>query len=197
MSNPGKKQGDHLQRSNLLSFRIGSRTHKVDYRQAFVYGHTLLRGGHPQRALQVFQALSNALPSDRRAKMMLARCQAGLSRYEACKEILESVFDRADCPEIEELQAAFVYKQLGMLDAAAKELVKFVAKHKELPTAYLSLGDLLASSGRTDEAAACWKLAIKRDSPGGPVAKAALRQLRQLKKAAPDSAHVPPQGNVP
>jgi len=99
---------------------------------------------------------------------MLARCHAGLEHYEACRELLESVFDESGDSPVEDLQAAFVCRKLGMIDAAIRELSAVVRDHDDLPTTCLSLGDMLAAAGRHDKAGACWKLAIKRDTRNGP-----------------------------
>jgi tetratricopeptide (TPR) repeat protein len=126
--------------------------------------------------------LDEARPNDQRVRVMLARCQAGLEDYEACKDLLENAFDAGDSSPVEELQAAFVYRGLGMMDAAIRELIGLVKEHPDLPTACLSLGDMFAAAGKPDKASACWELAIKRDSRNGLVAKAAYKQLRKLKK---------------
>jgi len=176
------KTTDILQKAKTLSFRDDSKLLALRIDQAFVCGHTLLTGKHYRQAFHVFETLAKARPKDQRVKVMLARCQAALDHYEACREILEDVLVEMDDSVVNELQTAFVYRKLGMIDAAVQELAKLVSQHADLPTACLFLGDMFAAEGRYDKAALCWKLAIKRDTRGGPVAKAAYKQLRQCEK---------------
>lgn len=69
---------------------------------------------------------------------------------------------------------------MGFKDDAMEELVQLVNNHKEYPTLCLWLGDMLQASDRLEKAKQCFKLAIKRDRPGGAVALAAHQQLQKL-----------------
>jgi tetratricopeptide (TPR) repeat protein len=182
MAKAKRKKPAASKKPRTFKVRLDSGDHKLTFDQAFSIGHTLVKGKHYQKALQLFKVLDKAWPNDQRVKVMLARCQAGLEHYEACKQLLESAFDDSDSSPVEELQAAFVYRRLGMIDAAIRELIGLVKEHSDLPTACLALGDMFAAAGKPDKAAICWEVAIKRDTRNGPVAKAAYKQLRELKK---------------
>ena len=165
-----------------VAFNIAGQKHRLSYEKAFTYGHALLKGGHYEPAAALFRKLAEVNGRGPRAKLMLAQCEAGQQNYDACKDILKAIFDNEEEPAIEELQTAFVYHRLGMQNDAIREMAKVVRRHTNLPTACLSLGDMLCAGGYIKEADDLWKLAIKRDRRGGGVAKAAKKQRERIRK---------------
>ena len=112
----------------------------------------------------------------------MARSEAGRDHYEACHDLLQTVFEGEEDPIAEDLHNAFVFYKLGMQSEAIHELAEIVRAHPNLPTACLILGDAFAAAGKSDKAVSCWQLAIQRDEQGGSVATAAKGQLLRLKK---------------
>jgi thioredoxin-like negative regulator of GroEL len=167
--------------------RMGRKKRRLTYEGAFSFGHSLMEAGHYEYALQIFSTLAEVPDRGPRARVMQARCKAELDDFEACKEILENVFEDEDQPVAEELQAAFVHHKLGMKREAMLALRKVIKEHTDLPTACLFLGDLFREAGSLEKAAYCWKLAVQRDRRGGAVAKAAKNQLKRLAKRAETS----------
>lgn len=175
-------QGTQDRHSDRIKVRLGSTERVLSEDQLFVFGHVLLNGGHGKEALHVFKILSEHRPKDRRVKVMLARAEASVEHFDLCHSILESIFADHDDATIDELHSAFVYHRLGMIHEAVKELAKAIKEHPDMPTACLCLGDEFAAEGIYDKAKRCWELAIQRDSKNGPVAKAAARQLEELRR---------------
>ena len=173
----GDKETEHVRQ---VAFKNAGQKHRRSYEKSFSYGHMLLKGGNYGSAAAVFRKLAEVNGRGPRAKLMLAQCEAGQHNYDACKEILKAIFD--DEPTIEELQTAFVYHRLGMQNDAIREMAKVVRRHINLPTACLTLGDMLYAGGYIKEADELWKLAIKRDRRSGGVAKAARKQRERLRK---------------
>jgi hypothetical protein len=54
-----------------------------------------------------------------------------------------------------------------------------INKLKEIPTLCLWLGYILEAKQELKKAAQCWRLAIRRDRPGGAVALAAQQPLQR------------------
>lgn len=165
-------------------FRL-DKEYRLTYQQAFSSGHTLMNGGHFATAAKIFSRLVKIPGRGPRAKIMLSRCAVGLDKYAVCQEILKVAFEDEDQSIIEELQGAFVYHRMGMHDDAIREMTNVVQEYKNLPTACLLLGDMLAAQGRAKKAAYCWELAIQRDRPKGAVAQAARKQLAKLQTPQP------------
>ncbi|MGD9724018.1 MAG: tetratricopeptide repeat protein [Pirellulales bacterium] len=162
------------------AFQLHGKQHQLTFQEAFSYGHTLMAGGHFATAAKIFSRLAKVTGRGPRAKVMLSACAAGLDKYAVCEEILKVAFDGEDRLVIETLQAAFVYHKLGMQADAVREMTKVVEQFENLPTACLLLGDMFAEQGAAHKAAHCWRLAIKRDRPGGAVALSARKQLTSL-----------------
>jgi len=121
---------------------------------------------------------------------MLALCEAELDRFEVCQQILEDAFEGKDKPLAEKLHSAFVYNKLGMPGEVVQELAAIVTDRTDLPTVCLILGDLFRTKRQVDRARSCWKMAIKRDERGGPVAVTAQGELARLKRGAkPQRGH--------
>lgn len=153
---------------------------ELTYPQVFSLGHSFFQGNHFHEARDVFSALARIRGRGPRAKIMLARCIAEIDSFEACKELLDTIFEGEEAPVAEDLQGAFVFHVMGMRDEAIRELVKVVKDYPDYPTALLYLGDLYLEKDKHAKAAYCWKLAVKRDRRGGAIATTARKQLAQL-----------------
>ncbi len=167
-------------RETLYSFRLGDQKLSLNYARAFALGDSLFSAGRLKEAAVVFKVLSRRSDRGPRAKIMLAQCEAGLKHFEACSEILEATFEGENQPIAEELHTAFVFHKLGFRDDAIRALSSMALKFESLPTLCLVLGDLFAEHGNRKKAAACWRLAIKRDLLQGGVAISARRRLKSL-----------------
>jgi thioredoxin-like negative regulator of GroEL len=163
-----------------LIVQRGEKKAELTYPQLFSLGHSLFQGNRFHEARDVFAALARIRSRGPRAKIMLARCIAEIESFEACKEILDTIFEGEEPPVAEDLQGAFVFHVMGMRDDAIREMVNIVKQHPDYPTALLYLGDLYLEKGNHAKAVYCWKLAIKRDRRGGAVGITARKQLTQL-----------------
>jgi len=163
-----------------LTVQSGKKKAQLSYPQVFSLGHSFFQRNHFHEARDVFAALAKIRGHGPRAKIMLARCMAEIDSFEACKEILDAIFEGEEAPVAEDLQGAFVFHVMGMRDDAIRELVKVVKEYPDYPTALLYLGDLYHEKGNLTKATYCWKLAMKRDRRAGAVAVTARKQLAQL-----------------
>jgi thioredoxin-like negative regulator of GroEL len=189
MANAEPQRGESNAGEPKYRFGIGDKEHILTYQQAFSYGHTLLEAGHLEKAVSIFKMLAKVSHKGPRAKIMLARCQAGLAHFAACQEVLDAVFEGAERPIAEELQNAFVFYKIGMHTEAIRSLAALANKYHSLPTLCLVLGDMFHADGKTEKAELCWRLAIKRDRLSGEVALTARKQIAKLTK--PRSASRP------
>lgn len=183
MSDQDKRRGEKV------AIAIKGRKRVLSYDEALSYAHTLCCAGRVQEADQLFDALGKVRPRDPQAKIMRARCQAGLERFEECKNTLEETFAERQAPAAKKLHAALVFMQLGILSSAVEELSHLTKEHPDLPTAWLFLGDALASAKKFEKAESCWKVAIAKHEKAGPVARVARQQLAKLQqaRAGPDT----------
>jgi predicted Zn-dependent protease len=154
----------------------------MTYQEAFAFGHSCLKAKKYDAASLIFETLLQDQSGDRRTKILLARSEAGRDHFEACHDLLQTVFEGENDPIAEDLHNVFVFYKMGMLSEAINELAEIVRSHPSLPTACLILGDAFAAAGKHDKAVACWKLAIKRDEEGGAVATAAKKQIQRVKR---------------
>jgi uncharacterized protein HemY len=173
-----------LQTTPTFAFTIRGERRELSYQEAFVLGYSLARHKHYHPAVAVFQRLAAAPDSSPRASIMLAHCLDELSEFDKAKGVLDNAFPK-DHAVANELQDVFVCERLGAIDEALKDLVDLVNKHKELPTLCLLLGDLFEMRKRPDKARQCWKLAIHRDRPDGPVTMAARQRLAHAAGKSP------------
>ena len=171
-------------KDGTFTLRAGSKTRDLTFEEMFAYGHSCLNAKKYATALRVFKVLGKAHSADRQVRIMQARCEACLDHFSACQEALEAAFDDPADETAEKLHSVFVYENVRMLPEAIHDLTQLVTDFSDQPAACLILGDLLASVGEADKAASCWRLAVKRDQPGGPVATAATTQIARLKKKA-------------
>lgn len=168
--------------AKFITLRRQGKDERLSYSQAFAFGHTLLRRERAEAARTIFQHLTRLRPEDRPAKIMLARCQARLKDYAACKRLLDSLFEGELQPIAERLHTALVYRAVGFYPEARKELSDIVKSRPELPTPCLVLGDLYEKVGRRDLAEQTWSLAATRDHEGGAVANSVQTQLQLLRR---------------
>jgi len=185
-----KKQssGPAAKQESEVCLVIGGKKRALTYEQAVWLGYKLLETERYEAAEKVFLAASQVHPRDRLMKLFIARCEAGLDHYDACKEILDEVFVETDPDVAEKLQSAFVFDSLGVLEQAIQRLAEVAKERPDLPAVCLFLGELLAARGENDKALDCWRLAIKRDGAKGPVVQMALRQIRRLLKRGKQKA---------
>ena len=165
----------------VLRLQIGEETYTWTYQQAFVRAHLMVKDGEYAAAAEILKTLVDVPDRGPRAHILLAICKAGQSDYKGSRAILDAAFHTDETAALAaELQDVIVNSRIGFKEDALKELVQLVNGHKEFPTLCLWLGDLLEANHRLDKARECFKLAIKRDRPGGAVALAAQLQLRKL-----------------
>ncbi len=160
------------------TFDVSGKKLKLDFSHAFALGDVLLAGNHLTAAKSVFESLAKVNDRGPRARIMLARCQAGLNNFTACSATLEAAFDGEKEPIAEDLHSALVFLKLGFRDDAIRALGKLAMRFESLPTICLLLGDLFVKQGDTEKATTCWKMALKRDRLRGGVALAARRRLK-------------------
>lgn len=169
-------------KDGTFTLEVGAKSHGLTFEQMFSYAHSCLNAKKYATASQILKVLGQARNADRQVKIMLAHCAACVDRYDTCQEMLKAAFGGKDDAIVEKLHAAFVYESVRMQSAAIGELTSVITDFRDLPTACLILGDLFARVGKTNKATSCWKLAVKRDQPGGSVAVAAKTQLARLRK---------------
>ncbi|MEN6458531.1 MAG: hypothetical protein ABFC63_06330 [Thermoguttaceae bacterium] len=169
-----------------LNIRAAGKTYRLDFRQAFSFGYTLLRTRKFKDAARVFESMANIGGSDPAVVTMLAYCKAGLREYQACSALLCNVFVDDARPRAEQLHAAFVYLSVGMWTDAIDELTKMTRKCPDLPIVCLLLGDVLAMRGKRRKAILCWRLAAARDRKDGAVAAVARRLISSQTRTRPN-----------
>lgn len=184
--------------SSPLAFQVDGRSYTMEYDQAFAYADTLLRGQFYQQAEGVLRTLAAARPEDRAVKVMQARCYAGLGNYPECDRFLKEAFGESEEAVVRAFHAAFVSRAFNKLNDALKSISKAVQQRSDLAVAYLIGGDMFAAANRPKKAAACWRLAIEKATPGSPVVKAAQEQLqKQRGQTTPDGQAADVRANEP
>jgi uncharacterized protein HemY len=174
-------QSSDIRVDPVFTVRIGDQTHRWTYQQAFARAHLLITQKDYASAETILKELIEFKGRGPRAHILLAICKAGQSDYKGSRSVLDSAFQDDDTSLLAvELQDVIVNARMGFKDDAMEELVQLVNEHKEYPTLCLWLGDMLQASDKLEKAKQCFKLAIKRDRPGGAVALAAHQQLRKL-----------------
>lgn len=166
----------------MYTIRMYGKNHVLTYEQAFQLGHSLIEGKRAKDAAFIFGMLAQMPGNGPRAQIMLARCEAAMDSFTACRAALATVFADEQQPLADELQGAFVFSELGMPEDALRTVWGLANRYPEYPTLCLILGDMFHAQGDDTKAKECWKLAVKRDRPRGSVALAAQRQLEGLTK---------------
>ena len=170
-----------------LKFEIGSKTHQVSPEDAIVLAHALIAAKKYDRAGQICEVLLGRDSLDSCAAIFLACCKAGLRDFAACSQLVKDVLGEEHLQLAEHLHAALVYQELGPTPDAVSELTAATNDAPDMPVLWLLLGDEYAAIGDRHKAALCWRLAIDRDTHGGPVALVARRQMARLRETQPNS----------
>jgi tetratricopeptide (TPR) repeat protein len=157
---------------------IGGKRCRRTYEQAFALGCALLEKGHIDDAAKLFERLEEFPDRGPRAFIMQAFCEAAAMRFEESSKQLTDVFSGEHQEIAKVLQNAFVSFHVGIRQDALETMTELVNTHRDLPTLCLLLGNMLRAADRLALARKCWSLAIHRDRPGGAVAAAAMRRLR-------------------
>jgi hypothetical protein len=166
----------------MFSVSVGEKTHEVTFPQAFSAGHSLVKKKQFTEAATIFEKLVAAANSPC-AHVMLAICKAGLSDYKGSRAVLDQAFTGEVGILSAKIHGVIVDSRMGFKADAIRELVDLVNQQKDYPVLSLWLGDLFEADQRLKKSIQCWKVAIKRDQPGGPVALAARQQLRRVENA--------------
>jgi thioredoxin-like negative regulator of GroEL len=171
-----------------LNIRVAGKTYRLDYRQAFRVGYTLLRTRRFRDAAQVFDGLSQLSNNDHTSiTIMLAYCKAGLRDYVGSSSVLGTLFSEDQGDRADQLHTAFACLSVGMWADATEELTGLVEQCPHLPTLSLLLGDLFLVQKQPDKAIVSWEKAIERDRDGGAVTAVARQliatQARAVRKA--------------
>lgn len=149
----------------MLTVNLSGKKYHLSIERAFSLAHQLVSRKHLSSAASVLEWLEEALPNDRRVKVLHARCEAQQGNYAECNQILNEVFlednQLEDVPE--GLQAAIVYRATGLLPDAREELKELCQQHPELPSLWLMAGDLWHAVGRPDKAFKAWQAAVSHD----------------------------------
>jgi predicted Zn-dependent protease len=173
--------------SHRLKVQIGSNTYYAGPEDAIVFAHALLAAKKYHHAARICEVLLGWDSHDSSAAILLACCKAGLRDYAACYQLLKDVFEKNNLQLAEHLQAALVYQELGTKPDAVSELTAATNDSPDMPILWLLLGDEYAAISDCGKATLCWRLAIDRDTRGGPVALAARRQMARLLVTRPSS----------
>jgi thioredoxin-like negative regulator of GroEL len=176
-----ERQSSESQSDPVFTIRMGDQTHRWTYQQAFARAHLMITQKDYANAEPILKELIEVKDRGIRSHIMLAICKAGQSDYKGSRSVLDSAFQDDKTSRLAaKLHDVIVNARMGFKDDAIQELVELVNEHKEYPTLCLWLGDMLQASDRPEKAKQCFKLAIKRDRPGGAVALASQQQLRRL-----------------
>jgi predicted Zn-dependent protease len=166
-----------------LSVHFAGKKHRLSVERAFSLAHQLVCRGHLDTAASVLEWLEQALPNDRRVKVLHARCEARQGNYADCSHLLNEVFLKdgqlEDVPG--PLHTTIVYRASNLLGDARNELKVLCSKHPELPSLRLLAGDLWLAVGRPDRAVLGWQAAMKHDTQKPKViAAAAKNRIEEL-----------------
>ena len=170
-----------------LKFEIGSKTHQVSPEDAIVLAHALIAAKRYDRASRICEVLLGRDSHDSCAAIFFACCKAGLRDFAACNQLVTTVLGEGNLQLAEHLHAALVYRELGPTPDAISELTAATNDAPDMPILWLLLADEHAAIGNRDKAALCWRLAIDRDTRGGPIALLARRQMARQRGTQPAS----------
>lgn len=166
-----------------LTVNLSGKKYHLSIERAFSLAHQLVCRGSLESAASVLEWLEEALPDDRRVKVLHARCAARQGDYGGCSQLLSEVFlDENQLGDVSDpLHAAIVYRATGLLPDARNELKELCEKHPELPSLWLMAGDLWLAVGRPDKAQAAWRAAARHDDQQpNVIATTAKDRLQEL-----------------
>ena len=162
-----------------ITLQVGDRLQKLNYRQTFVLAHDLLNRSKCKPAAALCDRLCQVPSNEPRAFILLAICEARLSRYSAAFDVLNRA-GFSNTLLAADLYDAILESRMGFKDAAIEKVLMLADANKELPTLCLWLGDLYEARGHNGDAIRLWKVAIARDRSQSAVALAARRQIKKL-----------------
>lgn len=166
-----------------LTINLAGKKYHLGIEQAFSLAHQLVGRGKLESADSILQWLEEALPNDRRVKVLHARCEARQGHYAACSQLLNASFRDIDHTDDVPgpLHNAIVFRAVGLLPDAREGLKELCSLHPELPSLWLFAGDLWLAIGRPDKAKKAWRAAIRRDQQEPKIiGMAANHRLREL-----------------
>lgn len=176
---------DHTESSKppKLTVNLSGKKYHLSIERAFSLAHQLVCRGSLDSAASVLAWLEDALPNDRRVKVLHARCEGRQGHYAECSQLLNEVFLDADhlgdVPG--PLHAAIVYRATGLLPDARHELNELCSRHPELPSLWLMAGDLWLAVGRPDKARQAWQAAAQHDElEPNVIATTAQHRIQEL-----------------
>lgn len=172
-------------REHRLNLRTAGKTYRLDFRQAFRFGYTLLRARRFKEAASVFDALMRLGDPDHLAAIMLAYCKALVKDYQGSQGLLVAAFPGNRLVLADQLHTAFVYVSLGMWTDAVEELTAIVEETADLPVVCLLLGDLFAALGKRSDAVKYWRYAAGRDRKDGAVRAVLEQQMASCNNSHP------------
>ena len=152
-------------RQPKLTVNLSGKKYHLSIERAFSLAHQLVCRGSLDSAASVLAWLEDALPNDRRVKVLHARCEGRQGHYAECSQLLnEGFLDENHLGDIPgPLHAAIVYGATGLLPDARHELTALCTKHPELSSLWLMAGDLWLEVGRPDKAQQAWQAAARHD----------------------------------
>lgn len=161
-----------------IDLLVNGESRTFTFEDAFSFGCSLLKKGMPEQAAFVFEKLQQFSDRGPRAGIMRAFCESARKNFVECNEALTETLpdDAGDLANM--LHEAFVYYHVVSRKEALQQLANLANEHHELPTLCLLLGELLESENPA-LAVRCWKLAVRRDRPGGAVAQVARKRISQ------------------
>lgn len=175
----------------MLTVNLSGKKYHLSIERAFSLAHQLVCRGSLDSAASVLAWLEDALPNDRRVKVLHARCEARQGHYAECSVLLNEAFldedQLGDVPG--PLHDAIVYRAVGLLPDARSGMQELCEQHPELPSLWLLAGDLWLAVGRPDKAQLSWKAAAQHDDQEPKVIATAAKHRIQELAAKEQAAH--------
>jgi YaiO family outer membrane protein len=145
-------------------------------------GRALVRDGHLEEALVVFDGILARVPADIEARKERARVLGFMKRYDEALAELDHVLSVTPGDTEARTARGRILGWAGRYDAAEAELRRAIADHPGAAEVFVALGNVLASQGRNAEAA----LAYARAHEIVPADAAPVIGLARLRYRAGD-----------